>query len=244
MATSSHKPAGPKHCLRHRRPHPHVAPARVHAERQHHKPVREERLRSLRVELLERGSLIALAAVEKDPAECIILSALLAPKALRLQGQPPGSLVSPPAGCLGPVRPNASNPGPNLRPPGSGPDAVDQREEHDRPREERHNANAEWFRPAADFLASTQELRQAVPEDLWQFPELQSPPAVRASRHPRLQSARYATKQAVGGAARAVAAAPSGRPPSGDQSPFHRSASASTTARGSSVHRPSTEVAT
>ena len=109
QAAPGHEAAGPLDSPRNRRANTDMAPARIHAERQHQKLVREKRLRSLGIELLERDPLVALAAVQEDPAKRLIFVASLVPKALGLQCR----LIRPAAGDLGSVRPGARDPGPH-----------------------------------------------------------------------------------------------------------------------------------
>ena len=96
QAAPGHEAAGPPRSLRNRRPNPDVTPARVHVERERQEPVREERLRGPDVKLPERGSLIALATVQENHAQHLILLPDLKLKALSLRGQAPGSLIPRP----------------------------------------------------------------------------------------------------------------------------------------------------
>ena len=243
QAAPGHEAAGPPRSLRNRRPNPDVTPARVHVERERQEPVREERLRGPDVKLPERGSLIALATVQENHAQHLILLPDLKLKALSLRGQAPGSLIRPSAGNLCAVRPASRDPSPHLRPPGCRPDAVDQREEHYGPWQQGHNPR---LRPPANGLAGPQELRQAVPEDFRQLLELKGPPAVSTSRHALSEAARnVAEHHPVQGPQEWAGRRPWGRAfdPSGDQSSLHLLASPSTTAPGSKVHFPSTVAA-
>ena len=97
QSAARHYARGSDDRLSHRGPDPHVPTARVHAKRQHQEAVGELRPRSPLVKLPEGGPLIALAAIEEDPAKRLVLAfALLETDAIRLQGQGPRRLISAP----------------------------------------------------------------------------------------------------------------------------------------------------